>query len=260
MPEAPRIKRIQDIPAIPAGGVGYRLVRRELGIEAFGVNAFTADAGDQLIEEHDETGAGAGRHEELYVVITGPRASRSTASSTTRRRARSCSSPIPRRAAGTAVEDGTTVIVVGGRAGEPYEVSPWESSFAAGLVTPATEAPVAEMMNTALPSTRTTRTCTTTPRATWRSPATARTRSGTSDGALVDRARVREWVIGDPDFDYIRDDPEFPASYPLASLSTTRTDITPNSPAAHSSTASRMPRIFSGSGRKRRLMIISRIE
>ena len=71
MPEAPRIKHIEDIPQVPAGGVGYRLVRRELGIRAFGTNAFTADAGVQLIEEHDETGAGAGRHEELYVVIAG---------------------------------------------------------------------------------------------------------------------------------------------------------------------------------------------
>ena len=71
MPEAPRIKHIEDIPPLPAAGVGYRLVRRELGIRAFGTNAFTADAGVQLIEEHDETGSGAGGHEELYVVIAG---------------------------------------------------------------------------------------------------------------------------------------------------------------------------------------------
>ena len=71
MPEAPRIKHIEDIAPLPAGGVGYRLVRRELGIRAFGTNAFTADAGVQLIEEHDETGSGAGGHEELYVVLTG---------------------------------------------------------------------------------------------------------------------------------------------------------------------------------------------
>ena len=71
MPEAPRIKRIEDIPPRPPAGVGYRLVRRELGIRAFGANAFTADAGVQLIEDHDETGSGAGGHEELYVVIAG---------------------------------------------------------------------------------------------------------------------------------------------------------------------------------------------
>ena len=70
--EPPRITRIEDLPAdLGAAGVGYRLVRRALGVQAFGVNAFTADAGEQLIEEHDETGSGAGTHEELYVVIAG---------------------------------------------------------------------------------------------------------------------------------------------------------------------------------------------
>src|SRR3954465_11027742 len=71
MPEAPRLRRIDDIPAISTGDVGSRLVRRALGIEAFGVNAFTADAGVHLIEEHDEVGSAAARHEELYVVLAG---------------------------------------------------------------------------------------------------------------------------------------------------------------------------------------------
>ena len=48
-------------------------VRIPFGISAFGVNAYAArEAGGQIIEEHDELGAGAGRHEELYVVLTGP--------------------------------------------------------------------------------------------------------------------------------------------------------------------------------------------
>ena len=46
-------------------------MRRTLGIGAFGINAYTANAGELVVEEHDETGAGAGHHEELYVVVTG---------------------------------------------------------------------------------------------------------------------------------------------------------------------------------------------
>jgi len=52
-----RILHLDEIEPIPSGGVGHRLVRRALGIKAFGINAFTADAGSELIEDHDELGA-----------------------------------------------------------------------------------------------------------------------------------------------------------------------------------------------------------
>ena len=95
---------------------------------AFGVNAYWAEqAGDELIEEHDELGAGAGRHEELYVVVGG--AARFTvageefdASPGTVVFLRD---PAARRAA-VAAEANTTALAVGGAAGRPYEVSPWE--------------------------------------------------------------------------------------------------------------------------------------
>jgi hypothetical protein len=48
----------------------FRL-RRDLDVGAFGVNAYGADAGKRVIEEHDELGHGAGRHEELYFVARG---------------------------------------------------------------------------------------------------------------------------------------------------------------------------------------------
>ncbi len=65
-----RIDEIEPI-AVVGGELQWRPVRRTLGIEAFGINAYTADAGELVVEEHDETGAGAGHHEELYVVVTG---------------------------------------------------------------------------------------------------------------------------------------------------------------------------------------------
>ncbi len=65
-----RIDEIEPI-AVVGGELQWRPVRRTLGIEAFGIKAYTADAGELVVEEHDETGAGAGHHEELYVVVTG---------------------------------------------------------------------------------------------------------------------------------------------------------------------------------------------
>ncbi len=47
----------------------WRPVRDELGITAFGVNAFLgARPGDRVVERHDEGHSG---HEELYVVVRG---------------------------------------------------------------------------------------------------------------------------------------------------------------------------------------------
>ena len=70
VPEAPRIKHIEDIPPLPAaasatgssGASSASALRHECLHRRRRV---------QLIEEHDETGSGAGGHEELYVVIAG---------------------------------------------------------------------------------------------------------------------------------------------------------------------------------------------
>ena len=43
-------------------------VREQLGIHAFGINAFTPDEDGTLVNEHDEAGAG---QEELYIVLDG---------------------------------------------------------------------------------------------------------------------------------------------------------------------------------------------
>src|SRR6476646_380079 len=68
---APRILHLDDVEQIAVAGVEFRPVRRTLGVTAFGINAFTGDAGQRVIEEHDETGAGAGGHEERYRVVAG---------------------------------------------------------------------------------------------------------------------------------------------------------------------------------------------
>lgn len=125
--------RIESIEAIPVvdGQLQWRPVRRTLGIEAFGINAYTANAGELAVEEHDETGAGAGHHEELYVVVTG-RATFTVDGETFDAPVGTLvflDDPKERRAA-RAVEDGTTVLAIGGVRGEPFRISPWEFAFA----------------------------------------------------------------------------------------------------------------------------------
>ena len=129
-----RTVRIDEVEVIPAvgGELQWRPIRRTLGVEAFGINAYTANAGELVVEEHNETGPGAGHHEELYVVITG----RATFTVD----GESFDGPVgtlvflddPKEVrAARAVEDGTTVLAIGGTRGEPFRVSPWEYTFAA---------------------------------------------------------------------------------------------------------------------------------
>jgi len=104
-------------------------IRIPFGISAFGVNAYgSREAGGRVIEEHDELGAGAGRHEELYVVLAG-RATFTVAGEALDAPAGTLvfvRDPAARRGA-VAAEPDTTVLVVGGTAGEAFTPSPWES-------------------------------------------------------------------------------------------------------------------------------------
>jgi tetratricopeptide (TPR) repeat protein len=93
------------------------------------VNAYWAEAaGDELIESHDELGSGAGRHEELYVILGGSARfavadQEFDASPGTVVFVRDPS--VKRGAVATAPN--TTALAVGGKVGEAYAVSPWES-------------------------------------------------------------------------------------------------------------------------------------
>src|SRR5215831_7689238 len=63
---------IETQPDADTGVRGRVYVRRDFGIESFGVNAFyQANTGAIVVQEHDEAGPGASRHEELYVVVEG---------------------------------------------------------------------------------------------------------------------------------------------------------------------------------------------
>ena len=113
-------------------------MRRALGVTAFGVNAYTADqAGDTLIEPHDETSPGAGGHEELYLTATG-RASFTVADQKVDvpMGTMLLVEPGTQREA-VAAEDSTTVLVIGGRPGAAMPPSPFEYWYSAIPAEPA---------------------------------------------------------------------------------------------------------------------------
>jgi hypothetical protein len=119
-----------DLDAIPiADGFVWHPIRRRFDIRGFGCNAYTSEGvGRQIVEEHTE---GTG-HEECYVVVRG------------RAKFTLDGEEIDAPAGtivfirdhdmkrGAVAEDGDTlVLAVGGFPGKPFEVSAWESYFAA---------------------------------------------------------------------------------------------------------------------------------
>ena len=109
-------------------GLLWKPLRHTLGVEAFGINAYTAEkAGDEVVEHHDETKLG---HQEIYIVVSG-HATFHVNDEEIDAPAGTCvflDDPSERRGA-VAVEPGTIVVAVGGKPGEAYRVSPWEFSF-----------------------------------------------------------------------------------------------------------------------------------
>jgi tetratricopeptide (TPR) repeat protein len=105
---------------------GWSPIRRELDVQAFGINAWTAGAGERLIPGHDEVPSG---HEELYVVTAG-RATFTVGGDEIDAPAGTVvfvRDPAAQRDA-WATEDGTTVLVIGGPAGQAYRPRSWETN------------------------------------------------------------------------------------------------------------------------------------
>jgi tetratricopeptide (TPR) repeat protein len=109
------------------GDLIYRPIARGLGISAFGINAYTGDKpGDEVIEAHDELGDGSGKHEELYVVMTG----RAEFELAGEKHDAPTGTPIfarPEQHRGAkATEADTTILVIGGKPGAAGPPSPFE--------------------------------------------------------------------------------------------------------------------------------------
>jgi tetratricopeptide (TPR) repeat protein len=102
-------------------------IRGHFGIEAFGVNSWTASAvGEELIGDHNEDRSG---HEELYVVLDG-RATFTVDGEEVDAPAGMLvfvNEPEAQRKA-VAAEGGTTVLAIGAKPGEAYRPLGWEWS------------------------------------------------------------------------------------------------------------------------------------
>jgi tetratricopeptide (TPR) repeat protein len=106
---------------------GWSPIRLRLGVQAFGVNAWTAaEAGEPVIPDHDEAPSG---HEELYLVTAGHatftvEGDEIDAPAGTLVFVRD---PTAKRGA-VAREPGTTVFAVGGKPGHAYKPRAWETN------------------------------------------------------------------------------------------------------------------------------------
>jgi tetratricopeptide (TPR) repeat protein len=112
------VLHIDDAERIPGHGFLWRPLRKQLGTTGFGINGYTADAGSEVIEDHDERSAGAAGHEELYLVVQG--------AATFTVDGEEVAAPPGTRRGATATEDGTTVLVIGGVPGAAGPRTPFE--------------------------------------------------------------------------------------------------------------------------------------
>jgi tetratricopeptide (TPR) repeat protein len=204
------IAALEEIDEIDDGRCPFRPVRHRFGICAFGANAFgPRRAGERLINEHDE-GEGDSQ-EELYLVTQG-RARFEIGGETVEAAAGSFVfvQPGVTRTA-FAEEDGTTVFVVGAKAGEAYKPhgfeywAPLHKLFEAGDYATVADRG-AEMLAADAP-----------PYAgLYYNVACAESLAGRPDDALDHLRRafelddeIRDWAKRDSDFAALHDDPRF---------------------------------------------------
>ena len=127
-----RTLRLSEATAIDGpndGPEGWLPLRHELGVEAFGINAWVGrEEGAEVIEEHDEAGEGpADNHQELYVVVEGHATFTVDGKEVDAPRGTLVFVGDPslvRRA--VARSAGTTVLAIGAPVGKGFTPSPWE--------------------------------------------------------------------------------------------------------------------------------------
>ena len=184
-------------------------MRRRLGVTAFGVNAYTAEKGDErVVEEHSEQGG----HDELYFVASG-RAKFVLGDEEIDAPAGTFvhAEPGTKRGA-VATEPNTTVIAMGAKPGEPHEISRWEEIFVVfGLYRGGDKPAARGHMQKVLDENPNE----------WQgfynaACLEALDRNGNAAIAHLKRAieldsQAKEYASKDEDFDWLRDDPEFPA-------------------------------------------------
>jgi len=204
------IVHIDELESIQVGdrGLMWRPLRSRFGIRAFGTNAYTADVGDEIVEEHTE---GTYKHEEMYVVVRGRATFTLDGKQIDAPAGTIVHLPDPSvRRTAVAEEQGTTVLAVGAKPGEAFEPSAWELGFRASKMEPADAVAYVEEHMNEYPDMA----------ATHYNLACFRALAGDRDGALEEAQRAYEmdsesfvkWAENDSDFDSIREDARFPGS------------------------------------------------
>ena len=116
------VARLDEMPRKGRGN--WAQIRAHFAIEAFGVNAWTGDEGDTVINDHNEEGSG---QQELYYVVSG-RATFTVDGEDVDAPAGTFVYPADpaRQRTAVAAEAGTTVLALGGKPGEAYRTLGWE--------------------------------------------------------------------------------------------------------------------------------------
>lgn len=206
--EVVHVDELEELP-INDGEFIWRPVRRRFGISAFGTNAYTAKAGQRVVEEHFERDG----HEEMYVVLRG-RARFTLGDDEVDAPAGTIVYARPGTKRGAiAVEDDTAVLAVGAKPGVVFEPSPWEDLFAAFSYAGKGEIDKARGLITAAVARRPDE---------WQGHfnfACFEVLYGDRDAGIAELQRafaldpeaVSEAAKNDSDFDAVRDDPRFSA-------------------------------------------------
>jgi mannose-6-phosphate isomerase-like protein (cupin superfamily) len=199
------IVHVDELEQIPVGdrGLQWRPIRSHFGIRAFGTNAYTAEVGDEIVEEHTEATYG---HEEMYVVLRGRATFTLDGEEVDAPAGTIVHLPDPSvRRSAVAREEGTAVLAVGAKPGEAFQPSGWELGFRASKMEPAEAVRYVEEHMDEYPESA----------ATHYNLACFRALAGDREGAIeaieraaeLDAAEVKRWGASDSDLDTIRDDP-----------------------------------------------------
>ena len=203
------VAHLDELERLPVDDEGllWRPLRRRIGLEAFGANAWTAaKAGDRVVEEHKEVDG----HEELYFVAAGRATFTLGDEEIDAPPGTVIFAPPGTKRGAIATQPETTVVVFGAKPGVPHEISEWEDRFAAyAYLRLGDEERGRKAIESVLEHD------------TWQShyhAACFESLSGNPDQALEHLlraveldAKAREWAKDDRDLDSIRGRPEFPA-------------------------------------------------
>jgi hypothetical protein len=119
--------RVDQLEVGPSDTGGRWLpLRAALGLRAFGLSGYLGEPGETVVPRHDETGGGAGNHQELYVVVSGRATFEVDGETVDAPAGTLVLVERGERRFARAEEPGTVVLAAGGPVGEAYEVAPWE--------------------------------------------------------------------------------------------------------------------------------------